>query len=77
MERSVEEQGIHLAMTTIRKAAVADLFYAGDAGQLRADVRRYLDGATVDWHEGLDRRGFTFDNPNAVKSCGCGNSFQA
>jgi iron-sulfur cluster assembly protein len=37
----------------------------------------YLDGATVDWHEGLDRRGFTFDNPNAVKSCGCGNSFQA
>ena len=23
------------------------------------------------------RRGFTFDNPNAVKSCGCGSSFQA
>ena len=26
---------------------------------------------------GLDKRGFTFDNPNAVKSCGCGSSFQA
>jgi iron-sulfur cluster assembly protein len=37
----------------------------------------YLDGTTVDFHEGIDRRGFTFDNPNAVKSCGCGSSFQA
>ncbi len=37
----------------------------------------YLDGTTIDWFENIDRRGFTFDNPNAVKSCGCGNSFQA
>ena len=37
----------------------------------------YLDGTTVDFYEGLERRGFTFDNPNAVKSCGCGSSFQA
>lgn len=37
----------------------------------------YLDGMTVDFYEGIDRRGFMFDNPNAVKSCGCGSSFQA
>ena len=37
----------------------------------------YLDGTTVDFHEGLDKRGFTFNNPNAVKSCGCGSSFSA
>jgi iron-sulfur cluster assembly accessory protein len=37
----------------------------------------YLDGTTLDWHESLERRGFTFNNPNAVKSCGCGSSFQA
>jgi iron-sulfur cluster assembly accessory protein len=37
----------------------------------------YLDGTTIDFYEGIDRRGFTFDNPNAVKSCGCGSSFQA
>ena len=37
----------------------------------------YLDGATVDWYDGLEKRGFTFDNPNAVRSCGCGSSFQA
>lgn len=37
----------------------------------------YLDGTTVDFHEGLEKRGFTFNNPNAVKSCGCGSSFSA
>lgn len=37
----------------------------------------YLDGTVIDWYDGLERRGFTFENPNAVKSCGCGSSFQA
>ncbi|QDT51682.1 HesB/IscA family protein [Symmachiella dynata] len=41
----------------------------------RSDL--FLDGTTVDFYEGLDKRGFTFDNPNAVKSCGCGSSFSA
>jgi iron-sulfur cluster assembly protein len=37
----------------------------------------YLDGTTIDFYEGLEARGFKFENPNAVKSCGCGSSFQA
>jgi iron-sulfur cluster assembly protein len=37
----------------------------------------FLDGTTVDFYDGLEKRGFTFDNPNAVKSCGCGQSFSA
>jgi len=37
----------------------------------------FLDGTTVDFYDGIERRGFTFDNPNAVKTCGCGSSFQA
>jgi iron-sulfur cluster assembly protein len=37
----------------------------------------YLDGTTVDWYESLEKQGFTFVNPNAVKTCGCGSSFQA
>ncbi|ADG68800.1 iron-sulfur cluster assembly accessory protein [Planctopirus limnophila DSM 3776] len=37
----------------------------------------YLDGTTIDFYSGLDRRGFVFENPNAVKSCGCGSSFSA
>jgi iron-sulfur cluster assembly accessory protein len=33
----------------------------------------YLDGATVDWFDTPERRGFAFDNPNAISSCGsCG-----
>ncbi|MBW3541393.1 MAG: iron-sulfur cluster assembly accessory protein [Planctomycetes bacterium] len=37
----------------------------------------FLDGTVVDFYEGLEKRGFTFENPNAVKSCGCGSSFSA
>ena len=37
----------------------------------------YLDGTTVDFYNGLEKQGFTFNNPNAVKTCGCGSSFQA
>lgn len=37
----------------------------------------YLDGTTLDFHDGINGRGFTFNNPNAVKSCGCGSSFSA
>jgi iron-sulfur cluster assembly protein len=35
----------------------------------------YLDGTTIDYYDGLDKRGFTFNNPNVTKSCGCGSSF--
>jgi iron-sulfur cluster assembly protein len=37
----------------------------------------YLDGTEIDFYTDLSRRGFTFKNPNAVKSCGCGSSFSA
>jgi len=37
----------------------------------------YLEGATVDFHAGIDRRGFVFNNPNSARSCGCGSSFSA
>ena len=36
----------------------------------------YLDGTLVDYYDGLEKRGFVFNNPNIVKSCGCGSSFQ-
>lgn len=37
----------------------------------------YLIGMEIDWHEGLDNRGFIFNNPNATEACGCGTSFSA
>lgn len=35
----------------------------------------YLLGMEIDWSGGLNSRGFTFHNPNASKTCGCGTSF--
>ncbi len=35
----------------------------------------YLNGTVVDFEESLMGRGFKFTNPNATKSCGCGESF--
>jgi iron-sulfur cluster assembly protein len=35
----------------------------------------YLMGVTLDYSDGLMGRGFTFNNPNATKTCGCGSSF--
>ena len=35
----------------------------------------YLMGMEVDWQDGLNARGFVFNNPNASKTCGCGTSF--
>jgi iron-sulfur cluster assembly protein len=38
----------------------------------------YLEGTVVDYHDGLQGgHGFSINNPTVVKSCGCGNSFQA
>jgi iron-sulfur cluster assembly protein len=35
----------------------------------------YLLNMEVDWQDGLGNRGFTFKNPNASSTCGCGTSF--
>ncbi|MEY2904151.1 MAG: hypothetical protein RJA52_167 [Bacteroidota bacterium] len=37
----------------------------------------YLLGMQIDWVEGLNNRGFSFNNPNATDTCGCGTSFSA
>jgi iron-sulfur cluster assembly protein len=35
----------------------------------------YLAGMQVDFQDGLNARGFVFNNPNAASTCGCGTSF--
>jgi iron-sulfur cluster assembly protein len=35
----------------------------------------YLYGMEIDFQGGLNSRGFTFKNPNASATCGCGTSF--
>ncbi|MDR1153013.1 MAG: iron-sulfur cluster insertion protein ErpA [Bifidobacteriaceae bacterium] len=36
----------------------------------------YLDGASVDYHDTIERQGFSIDNPNAKGTCACGESFR-
>lgn len=36
---------------------------------------QYLENITIDYEQGLNNRGFTFTNPNASTTCGCGTSF--
>jgi len=57
----------------------ADSKYDFDGVSVVVDKKSalYLDGTTLDFYEDIDKRGFKFDNPNAVKTCGCGESFQA
>jgi iron-sulfur cluster assembly accessory protein len=35
----------------------------------------YLDGASIDFADTIEKQGFTIDNPNAQGSCACGDSF--
>ena len=35
----------------------------------------YLTGTELDFSDGLNGKGFIFNNPNAAKTCGCGDSF--
>ena len=56
-----------------------DLEFEVDGIAVVMDKRHglYLMGTTLDYHDGLDARGFTFENPNATATCGCGSSFAA
>ena len=36
---------------------------------------QYLDGTTINYIESFKYSGFTFENPNATRTCGCGSSF--
>jgi iron-sulfur cluster assembly protein len=50
-----------------------------DGIQLFVDPKSlfYLSGTQLDFTDGLNGRGFVFNNPNATKTCGCGSSFGA
>ncbi|TVQ69925.1 MAG: iron-sulfur cluster assembly accessory protein [Balneolaceae bacterium] len=56
-----------------------DEYYTTQGVDVIVDKRHilYLSGISVDFHDGLDARGFVFNNPNATSTCGCGTSFSA
>jgi iron-sulfur cluster assembly protein len=44
---------------------------------LKSFVVGNLNGTTIDYQDGLMGAGFTFNNPNAKQTCGCGSSYSA
>jgi iron-sulfur cluster assembly protein/iron-sulfur cluster insertion protein len=49
--------------------------YSGVKVIVDASSAQLLTGATLDYKDGLQEAGFSINNPNATKSCGCGQSF--
>ncbi len=49
--------------------------YSGVKVVVDASSAMLLAGATLDYKDGLTQAGFSINNPNATRSCGCGQSF--
>ena len=58
-------------------ASSEDLVFDADGVKIIVDVQshQFLEGASIDFDDSLQGGGFKINNPNAVKSCGCGSSF--
>ena len=56
-----------------------DEAYAIEGIQLIMDKKHgmYVMGMQIDFQDGLNARGFTFNNPQATSTCGCGSSFSS
>ncbi len=54
-----------------------EVFEGPEASKVFVDRRsfRFLDGTTLDYDTSLVSKGFTFENPHAKSTCGCGTSF--
>ena len=70
--------GLSYGMTFAEEADVGDQMFDSSGLKLVVDMGsiQYLDGAEIDYIDSLMGGGFRIENPNAVKSCACGSSFQ-
>ena len=70
--------GLSYGMQIADEPATADdLVFESGGVKVIVDVasHQYLTGASIDFDDSLQGGGFKINNPNAVKSCGCGSSF--
>src|SRR4029077_17450659 len=70
--------GLHYEMTLDEKHS-GDAVVESDGMEFFVDPESapFLEGATLDFHDGLTAAGFQIVNPNAARTCGCGTSFEA
>lgn len=71
--------GFQYQMSLDMQASPDDQVIELDGLKVFVDKRSmlYLNGAKIDYVDGLSGAGFKFDNPNARSTCGCGESFNA
>lgn len=66
-----------LSWVSLGETTLSDKVETHDSISIVVDSKSalFLNGLELDHSDGLNGTGFTFSNPNATKSCGCGNSF--
>ena len=69
--------GFEYALDIVDRPESDDLVYEQDKINIYLDRKSapFLNGIVIDFVESLTQAGFTFENPNATDSCGCGKSF--
>ena len=69
--------GLNYVLRFEAEKKAGDKVIEQDGARILVDFKsmEYLKGVTLDWESNLMQEGFTFRNPNAKKSCSCGDSF--
>ena len=69
--------GLSYSLGFDKEARAGDKIITKDGVQLFVDPKSlfYLSGTELDYTDGLNGKGFVFNNPSAAKTCGCGSSF--
>ena len=71
--------GLSYFLTLEKEARPDDRVLESNGIKVYLDAKSalYLEGTEIDFSDGLQGTGFTFKNPNAQRTCGCGSSFSA
>ena len=69
--------GLSYEMDFVEKAEDGDQLFQENGIKILVGKKSllYLIGTTLEYSGGLNGKGFSFNNPNASKTCGCGESF--
>lgn len=69
--------GLSYDMNFDNEAKSEDQFFEDKGVKIALDMKSflYLAGTELDFTDGIDGKGFNFNNPNASRSCACGESF--
>lgn len=69
--------GLSYELNFVNKTEDSDKVFEDNAVRIIVDKKSflYLVGTTLEYSGGLNGKGFVFNNPNAQRTCGCGESF--